>query len=74
MLRVEDQLEGLPRGVQQRRVAEAREKEGVNATMIFVPPPFAADAIMEAADQTNSPPANASKNVPRADPTEDAAS
>jgi succinyl-CoA synthetase alpha subunit len=31
-------------------VTEAREKEGVNATMIFVPPPFAADAIMEAAD------------------------
>jgi succinyl-CoA synthetase alpha subunit len=31
-------------------VAEAREKEGTNATMIFVPPPFAADAIMEAVD------------------------
>lgn len=30
-------------------VAEAREQEGVNATMIFVPPPFAADAVMEAA-------------------------
>ncbi len=31
-------------------VAEAVENEGANTSVIFVPPPFAADAIMEAAD------------------------
>ena len=31
-------------------VAEAREKTGANCSLIFVPPPFAADAIMESAD------------------------
>src|ERR1700732_653052 len=31
-------------------VAEAKEKTGANATIIFVPPQFAADALMEAID------------------------
>jgi len=31
-------------------VREAKEKHDANASVIFVPPPFAADAIMEAAD------------------------
>lgn len=31
-------------------VAEAMEKTGANTSLIFVPPPFCADAIMEAAD------------------------
>ena len=31
-------------------VQEAAEKEGVNTSCIFVPPPFAADAVMEATD------------------------
>jgi succinyl-CoA synthetase alpha subunit len=31
-------------------VSEARDKAGANCSLIFVPPPFAADAIMESAD------------------------
>ena len=31
-------------------VVEARQKEGATCSLIFVPPPFAADAIMESAD------------------------
>ena len=31
-------------------VADAKETTGADATMIFVPPPFAADAVLEAAD------------------------
>jgi succinyl-CoA synthetase alpha subunit len=31
-------------------VREAVDREGANASVIFVPPPFAADAVMEAAD------------------------
>ena len=41
-----DLVEGIPVF---DSVADARRETGCNATMIFVPPPFAGDAIMEAA-------------------------
>jgi succinyl-CoA synthetase alpha subunit len=42
----DQQVEGIPVF---NTIHEAIEKEGVNVSCIFVPPPFAADAIMEAA-------------------------
>jgi succinyl-CoA synthetase alpha subunit len=41
-----ESVEGIP---VYDSVAEARAATGANASMIFVPPPFAADAVMEAA-------------------------
>jgi len=42
-----EQVDGIP---VYNTVAEAVRQEGANASMIFVPPAFAADAIMEGAD------------------------
>jgi succinyl-CoA synthetase alpha subunit len=42
------QVEGIPVF---NTIHEAVEKEGVNVSCIFVPPPFAADAILEAASE-----------------------
>ena len=36
-------------------VREAKERTDCNASMIFVPPPFAAEAILEAIDSENIP-------------------
>ncbi len=42
-----EEMDGLPIF---NTVAEAVQKTGANASVVFVPPPYAADAIMEAAD------------------------
>ncbi len=42
-----DDIDGFPVF---NSVAEARGKTGANTSMVFVPPPFCADAILEAAD------------------------
>src|SRR5215813_15644038 len=48
-------------------VAEAVSATGANASMIFVPPPFAADAIVEAADAGVSVIACITEGVPTND-------
>ena len=45
-------------------MAEAVEKTGADATMIFVPPPFAADAILEAVDAGIKPSIAITEGVP----------
>ncbi len=48
-------------------VGEAVEKQGVDASMIFVPPPFTADAILEAVDAGISTVVAITEGVPVAD-------
>lgn len=48
-------------------VAEAVRSEGANASLIFVPPPFAADAIMEAADAGVGPIVCITEGIPTLD-------
>jgi len=48
-------------------VEQAMRETGANASMIFVPPPFAADAIMEAAEAGLSPVACITEGIPTLD-------
>lgn len=48
-------------------VAEAKAQAGANASIIFVPAPFAADAILEAADSNLSPIVCITEGIPPAD-------
>ncbi len=48
-------------------IEQAVKKTGANASMIFVPPPFAADAILEAADAGLSPVACITEGIPTLD-------
>ncbi len=48
-------------------VEQAVKETGANASMIFVPPPFAADAILEAADSGLSPVACITEGIPTLD-------
>ncbi len=51
-------------------VADAVKNEGANAAIIFVPPPFAADAIMEAADAGTGVIACITEGIPTLDMVE----
>jgi len=50
-----------------RTVAEAMAATGANASVVYVPPPFAADAIMEAADAGMSLVVTITEGIPVAD-------
>ncbi len=48
-------------------VGQAVDETGANAALVFVPPPFAADAIVEAADAGLSPIVSITEGIPVAD-------